>query len=85
MDDEEFFHMMREERARDMMRPGSTSMLIHRFSMAFPAHVVATVMCVWLILSILISSMLVFHTSRSLGRLEERVKIIESGLAPSAP
>lgn len=77
-DDDEFLELMREQRIRDMLAPGSHTRLIHKFSLAFPAHIVATVMCIWFILAFTIVGLLAFRSSSEVASIRQRVVHLEA-------
>ena len=66
----------RSERIHELL--GSKSVkLIHKFSIVFPAHVVATVLCSWFLISFLIVGLLSQDSSDKLVAMGDRVKLLE--------
>lgn len=73
----EFIRVMRAERVGEMLTSKSVR-LIHKFSIAFPAHIVATVMCVWFLIAFLIVGMISQHSSDRLTGIEKRIVMMET-------
>lgn len=51
--------------------------LIHKFSIVFPAHVVATVMCTWFLIAFLIVGLLSQYSADRIASIESKVVILD--------
>jgi hypothetical protein len=51
--------------------------LIHKFSIVFPAHVVATVMCTWFLIAFLIVGLLSQYSADKIASIESKVIVLD--------
>lgn len=71
------FYTPRTERIMELLT-SKHGKFIHKFSIVFPAHIVATVMCTWFILAFLIVVLSVEDNHERMFALEKRIKVLES-------
>ncbi len=67
----------RSERINELLTSRSTK-FIHKFSIVFPAHIVAVVMCTWFLLAFIIVGLGALNSSEKIYALELRIKTLEN-------
>ena len=80
-EEERFLEAMHFQRTREMLRSRSTK-FIHKFSIACPAHIVATAICIWIALLMAIEGGVMVDSLSHFKALDARIADIERHIAP---